>query len=508
MKPPKIPYVEKITGSPNLRYKRRVPPDLQDVIGKKLWTQSLGTASLREAERLASAFRVKHDREIDAARGVLDLTPEERERIDAAGGVGGFLQDLDEQAREAKRLDRDSELMRDVAGLRPIETAFGVWRDAVEVSGDDDDAPDPIKARIKIATLEAEAQAIRDQLARDAVLTAKVRPLHPTPPALAETLESLPADGDRATLGTILEAWKAAKKPVAANQFEVPVREFEQLHGALLLSQITKKHVREFRDHLAKGELRESTAAKHFRCVKTLFKFAVSEGYLDHSPAEGIEWQWAKVKVSESSAESRRTLTVQEIKALLAKVESMPKAPSKQDVAWFLRVLLYSGLRPEELAQMTPDDVVELDGAWCLNVHDAGDRKLKNRSSMRKVPVHPALIEAGFLTFAEGRKGGKLLFATLKADGRGRVYERMQRRLSRLMRGVITDQRVVPYSFRHTFRDMLRVAEVPQDVGDRLMGHTSPGRKISEGYGGAQIAVLAKWVARLDPLDERRTVKP
>ena len=144
----------------------------------------------------------------------------------------------------------------------------------------------------------------------------------------------------------------------------------------------------------------------------------------------------------------------------------MPKDPSKQDVAWFLRVLLYSGLRPEELAQMTPDDVMELDGAWCLNVHDAGDRKLKNRSSMRKVPVHPALIEAGFLTFAEGRKGGKLLFATLKADGRGRVYERMQRRLSRLMRGVITDERVVPDSFRHTFRDMLRVAEVPQDVGD------------------------------------------
>ena len=181
MRPPKIPYVETITGSPNLRYKRRVPPDLQDVIGKKLWTQSLRTASLREAERLASALRVKHDREIDAARGVLDLTPEERERIDAAGGVGGFLQDLDEQARDAKRLDSESEHMRDVAGLRPIETAFGVWRDPVEVSGDDDDVPDPVKARIKIAALEAEAQAIRDQLARDAVLTAKVRPLHPTP---------------------------------------------------------------------------------------------------------------------------------------------------------------------------------------------------------------------------------------------------------------------------------------------------------------------------------------
>ena len=67
------------------------------------------------------------------------------------------------------------------------------------------------------------------------------------------------------------------------------------------------------------------------------------------------------------------------------------------------------------------------------------------------IPFHPALIEAGFLTFVEGRKGGELLFASLKADGRGRVYQRMQRRLSRLIRGVITDERAVPYSFDTPF---------------------------------------------------------
>jgi integrase len=500
------PYVERIKGSPNLRYKRRVPPTLQGVLERKLWTESLGTASEREAGKLAAALRVKHDREIAAARGVLDLAPEERERIDAAGGVGGFLQDLDEQARDAKRLDRDSEHMRDVAGLRPIETAFGVWRDPVEVSGDDNDAPDPIKARIKIAAFEATAQAIRDQLARDATLTMKVRPLHPTPTALAEMLEALPADGDRATLGTILEAWKNAKKPVAANQFEVPVREFERLHGQRLLLQIETKHVRQFRDHLAKGELKESTASKHFRCIKTLLKHAVSEGFLKNSPAEGIQWQHEKRKMSESSAEARRTFSVSEVKQLLAKADSLPKDRAKQDVAWFLRVLLWTGARPEEIAQSSPADVAEVHGIWCLRISDADNKKLKNRPSMRDVPIHPKLIELGFLAFVEARKGGELLFSSLKADGRGRVYQRMQRRLSRLIRGMIADARAVPYSFRHTFRDMLRVAEVPQDVGERLMGHTSAGRKISEGYGSAQITVLAKWMARLDPLDERRTV--
>ena len=115
----------------------------------------------------------------------------------------------------------------------------------------------------------------------------------------------------------------------------MPTKEFERLHGPLLLFQITKKHVREFRDHLANGELKESTGAKHFRCIKTLFKFAVSEGYIDHSPAEGIEWQWSKVKSSESDTDSRQTLTVPEVKTLLAKAGELPKYLEKQDIAWF-----------------------------------------------------------------------------------------------------------------------------------------------------------------------------
>jgi len=487
------PFVETVKGSGQLHYKRDVPADVQAALAKiegrekprTRWSQSLKTADQREAARLARLLAAEHQRLIDAARKRLNLTAEERERIDDEGGEVGFIQSLAERALDAASLRTEAEILRGLI---------------------DDGEAHPDLTRARIAAAEAEAASIGDHLNREVSLIDKVKLMVPTPYPLAKALEALPADVERATLGAIFEAWKAVKKPVAANQFEVPVREFERLHGPLLLSQIEKKHVRQFRDHLAVSDLKESTGAKHLRCIGTLLKYARDDGFIDASPAEGIQWRWEKKKISESSAESRRTLTVAEVKALLAKADSLPKDRAKQDVAWFLRVLLWTGARPEEIAQSSPADVAELHGVWCLRIHDQGDRELKNRSSLRDVPIHPKLIEAGFLAFVEARKGGELLFASLKADGRGRVYQRMQRRLSRLIRGVISDERVVPYSFRHTFRDMLRVAEVPADVGDRLMGHTSPGRKISEGYGGAQIVVLAKWVAMLDPLDEGRTV--
>ena len=74
-----------------------------------------------------------------------------------------------------------------------------------------------------------------------------------------------------------------------------------------------------------------------------------------------------------------------------------------------------------------------VDGFWCLRIHDAGDRKLKNRPSMRDVLFTRRSLMRDPMAFVEARKGGELLFLTLKADGRGRVYQRMQRRLSRLI---------------------------------------------------------------------------
>jgi integrase len=73
----------------------------------------------------------------------------------------------------------------------------------------------------------------------------------------------------------------------------------------------------------------------------------------------------------------------------------------------------FTGCRINELAQLDTDDVVienpcsyiKIEGDIDSNV--PGSRSLKNEPSKRKVPIHPKLIEIGFLDYVEQRKASK-----------------------------------------------------------------------------------------------------
>ena len=143
---------------------------------------------------------------------------------------------------------------------------------------------------------------------------------------LAEAIGADLVDPNTITLGGVFESWRRDQKPRAPEQYQYPVRLFEQLRGALPIKQVTKQHIREFREVLSrlpraggpamarltlqqmlrqadeKGlpRLGEATAAKYFRSIKTLFKFAVDDAYIDSSAAAGFTFRRDKKKISES----------------------------------------------------------------------------------------------------------------------------------------------------------------------------------------------------------------
>jgi integrase len=90
--------------------------------------------------------------------------------------------------------------------------------------------------------------------------------------------------------------------------------------------------------------------------------------------------------------------------------------------AWLPLLSLYQGCRVEELAQLLIEDVQKIDGIWCLIIDDVPvasgeEKRLKNDASRRRLPLHPAVIDAGFLRFVERlRSAGKIRVFTLKAD--------------------------------------------------------------------------------------------
>jgi integrase len=112
---------------------------------------------------------------------------------------------------------------------------------------------------------------------------------------------------------------------------------------------------------------------------------------------------------------------------------------------------------------------------------------LKNRSSRRNVPLHPMIIEAGFLTWVKAREDGPLFPGTSSAAGK---------RYSRWARKLVADKSKVFHSWRHTVKDRMRAARVPDVEQRAILGHAGNG--VADAYGlGYPLKVLAEAVAKI-----------
>jgi len=154
-----------------------------------------------------------------------------------------------------------------------------------------------------------------------------------------------------------------------------------------------------------------------------------------------------------------------------------------------------TGCRLEELGQLTLRDIKTAYGITYLDVTDLPDpndpddqeilKHVKTRSSRRYIPVHPLLVEIGFLKYFEDqrRTGNSMLFPDLKADSNGKRTSAYSKRFGRLIRRLgINYKGKVYHSFRHLFKEECRNARIPEEIHDTLTGHAS--RSVGRKYGG------------------------
>jgi integrase len=152
---------------------------------------------------------------------------------------------------------------------------------------------------------------------------------------------------------------------------------------------------------------------------------------------------------------------------------------------WVPLLALHSGARREELCQLLVTDVRERDGVPFLalteeNEHGRRDglKALKTDSSAREVPIHPRLIELGFLAYVAARKeaGDARVFPLVesgegkpKGDAWGKWFGRYLRE-----RGIVHPLKVF-HSFRSTLKTALVSKGAPLHTHDAVTGHTTPG---------------------------------
>jgi len=142
-----------------------------------------------------------------------------------------------------------------------------------------------------------------------------------------------------------------------------------------------------------------------------------------------------------------------------------PKGGQGEAAFWLPLLALFGGERLSELAGLRGSDVSRnmMIGAPAIHIHaeaKAGKR-IKNKKSDRYVPVHPQLIDLGFLDFVaeQARAGGgkAWLFPQVAPGTTGAAS--FSKWFGRYIgtHGV-TDAGKVFHSFRHNFIDAMRMA--------------------------------------------------
>lgn len=147
---------------------------------------------------------------------------------------------------------------------------------------------------------------------------------------------------------------------------------------------------------------------------------------------------------------------------------------------WLPLLGLFTGARLNELCQLRKSDIGKHENIdTVLILDDEENKRLKTDASRRIVPIHSKLIELGFLDFVKALPDGRI-FPHLREDPLkpgdfGQKASEDFRDYRRLV-GVGNlegegKSRKVFHSFRSTFIDAMRRAEVPKDRRTRLAGH-------------------------------------
>lgn len=233
------------------------------------------------------------------------------------------------------------------------------------------------------------------------------------------------------------------------------------------------------------------TREKHLDRLRVFFNWALERRDIDRNPCATLHVMTRE----QEDTQSRRAFTDAELAVVFqpGNREVFCDTPSK----WWLPLLgLYSGGRAQELAQLHTQDVEEVAGVWGFHIAARfPGQKIKNRQSRRFVPLHPVLLEAGFLAYRADivrQLGDGPLFPGLGSKPGDAVGDWFNRTYLRNQCG-ISEQ--VFHCFRHTFITAADRAGVPEGRIARITGHSQGGSVLRGHY--IDVPTLPERVAAL-----------
>lgn len=287
-------------------------------------------------------------------------------------------------------------------------------------------------------------------------------------------------------------------KPKTARRYAPALARLQVFLGAATpLSSITQSRFAEYAaDVRATVGPAPKTKNMCITTAGTFFKWCTS--CFDHAPA--ISTDKLKIKRTEPERDERGAFTLSELQAILAAAATLrAKEPHK---FWITALLIFTGMRVEELCQLNPQVDLQLDPEskyWYFKIHGRDGNNVKTLAGWRQVPLHPALIEAGFLHYVSEIKAASA--NRLFPQWRPRVdpkhggstyghkavtWSGKQLKALRYAGAVTTTRTTYFHSMRHALINNLKQAMVDESLRAAIVGHESGGinsNRYGKGYG-------------------------
>ena len=197
--------------------------------------------------------------------------------------------------------------------------------------------------------------------------------------------------------------------PDSLRKQKAHLKRFCDIIGDLPVEQIEPEHIVTLRKQIAVTGVAPPTVQKILDTIHALLNFAKKQKRLIRvNPAADIK---AGRDTRPSTDKGRVPFSPSELRQILELAKSSwTETTRDQDIFMMLRVLIYTGARPEEIAQLRPCDVA----SGVITIDDSDGKFIKNTKSIREVPIHEAIGD-----FADYPKPGhRLVFTSFELNQR------------------------------------------------------------------------------------------
>lgn len=311
-----------------------------------------------------------------------------------------------------------------------------------------------------------------------------------------------PLPTSRATFDMLLDRWLIEAGGVRESdgigisqnrikKYNYVIRLIKEHSGKQFPSDLNVADARAFVAHLQQQDGSPTTKQNKLQTLNNLMRIGLRTGLISTNPFEGMQLKIPKG----ATINSYRSFTDNE----LIKIFDYLNTLGNNERSMLVTALLMTGARCADISYIRHTDVKQnADGIWYFDFVDDPDgvypHSLKGGASdERHTPLHPSLIERGFLKLVDTSAEG-YIFSCQNTDVISAWFRRLLNKLNLYEKGVAL------HGMRGTAIDSFRKARLPMDVRRAMTAHSS--RDVQDRVYGSGLqnmeSVLFKEISQVD----------